>query len=78
MSDQDRSQDHQHDLVRVEDEQHGLAWNKCRTCPHRSEPEPWAPLRGEALQEFLDDFNTRRAADAQLAALAERGQEGGA
>lgn len=44
--------EHQHDLVRVEDEGAGLAWDKCRTCSHRSEPEPWAPITDEELAAF--------------------------
>lgn len=66
---------HTHDLVRVEDEQNRQAWTTCRSCKYRSEPEPWQPLEGEELQAFLDEFNTRRAAGAQLAALKDA-QEG--
>ena len=69
---------HTHDLVRVEDEQNQQAWSTCRTCRYRSEPEPWQPLTGDELQAFLDDFNARRAADAQLAALAENDAQEGA
>lgn len=35
--------DHEHDLVRVEDAANEVAWNTCRTCPYRTEAEPWNP-----------------------------------
>lgn len=38
-----RSSLHEHDLVRVEDAEHGAAWDKCRSCEYRSDPEPWTP-----------------------------------
>lgn len=34
-------QDHEHDLVRVEDAEHNLAWDTCRTCTYRTEGETW-------------------------------------
>jgi hypothetical protein len=35
--------DHEHDLVRVEDAANGLAWQTCRSCPFRTDGEPWDP-----------------------------------
>lgn len=35
--------EHEHDLVRVEDAQHGVAWSTCRSCAFRTESEPWSP-----------------------------------
>ena len=46
---------HEHDLVRVEDTENGLAWQTCKDCPYRTEAEPWAPM----TQEDLDAFNAR-------------------
>jgi hypothetical protein len=34
---------HEHDLVRVEDAEHGVAWETCKTCEHVGDPEPWTP-----------------------------------
>lgn len=48
---------HDHDMVRVEDEQNGLAWETCRGCTYRTDPVPWAPM----TQAELDEFNAARA-----------------
>lgn len=38
-------QDHEHDLVRVEDAANETAWDTCRTCTYRTEGEPWNPTQ---------------------------------
>lgn len=40
--------EHEHDLVRVENERTREAYDTCRTCPYQSEREPWpAETEGE-------------------------------
>lgn len=39
---------HKHDLVRVEDAEHGVAWETCKSCPHVGDPEPWEPVYAAA------------------------------
>jgi hypothetical protein len=34
---------HEHDLVRVEDAENGVAWETCKSCVHRTKDEPWTP-----------------------------------
>lgn len=45
--------EHEHDLVRVEDTVNGLAWAKCRTCPHRTDAEPWTAPTEESHRAHL-------------------------
>lgn len=54
---------HTHDMVRVENEQDGTAWNTCRTCPHRTDAEPWAPP--SYTEDELNEIKARAAAAGQ-------------
>jgi len=45
--------EHEHDLVRVEDTVNGQAWQKCRSCPHRTDAAPWTPPTEESFRAHL-------------------------
>lgn len=54
--------DHKHDLVRVEDEQNGQAWETCKTCQFRTSAEPWTPP--VYTEDQLAEMRARAADDA--------------
>lgn len=43
--------EHEHDLVWVADAANGCAWQTCRSCPHRTDSEPWTPPTNETPEE---------------------------